>query len=131
VFRAPDAESVRVANRKMGVPVASLWTASIHASPVAPPPDPAQTVVLIERSFERPVVFEDILAISDRGAWCMDLHRARHRHSYFSLDRKRMICVYEAADAESVRLAQKQIGMPFTDAWAARFCDRTRNQDGR
>ena len=30
-----------------------------------------------------------------------------------------MICVYQAPDAESVRRAQKEIGMPFDEVWPA------------
>jgi len=29
-----------------------------------------------------------------------------------------MICMYHAPDAESVRLAQRQAGMPIDDVWA-------------
>ncbi len=31
---------------------------------------------------------------------------------------KHMICVYQAPDAESVRLAQRQIGLPVARAWS-------------
>jgi hypothetical protein len=29
-----------------------------------------------------------------------------------------MICLYEAPDAESVRQAQREAGVPFDEAWA-------------
>jgi hypothetical protein len=38
----------------------------------------------------------------------------------FSTDRKRMICLYHAPDAESVRLAQRAAGMPFGEVWPFR-----------
>jgi hypothetical protein len=78
------------------------------------------SVVLVERSFPQPVSFEDIQAIEDRGAWCLEAHRVRFLRSYFSRDRRRMICLYEAPDADSVRLAQEKAGVPFETAWTTR-----------
>ena len=78
------------------------------------------SVVVVERSFPAPVAFEDIQAIEDRGSWCLEAHGVRFLKSYFSRDRRRMVCLYEAPDAESVRLAQEKAGVPFDSAWAAR-----------
>jgi hypothetical protein len=78
------------------------------------------SVVVVERSFPEPVEFETIQAIEDRGAWCLEAHGVRFLRTYFSRDRRRMICLYEAKDAESVRLAQREAGVPFEAAWAAR-----------
>jgi len=78
------------------------------------------SLVLVERSFAEPVAFEDIQAIEVRGAWCLEAYGVRFLKTYFSRDRRRMICLYKAKDAESVRLAQKKAGVPFVEAWAAR-----------
>jgi hypothetical protein len=75
--------------------------------------------VVVERSFDEPVAFEAIQAIEDRGAWCLEMHNVRFLRTFFSLDRRRMICIYLAPDAESVRLAQSQAGVPFTRVWPA------------
>jgi hypothetical protein len=77
------------------------------------------STVVVERSFDQPVAFEDIQAIEERGAWCLEAHGVRFERTYFSGDRRRMICVYEAPDAESVRLAQRRAGMPFGPVWPA------------
>jgi Protein of unknown function (DUF4242) len=79
------------------------------------------SVVLVERAFPQPVAFEDIQAIEDRGAGCLEAHGVRFLRSYFSRDRRRMICLYEAPDADSVRLAQEKAGVPFEKAWTARI----------
>ena len=79
------------------------------------------STVVVERSFDQPVAFEDLQAIEERGAWCLEAHGVRFERTYFSRDRRRMVCVYEAPDAESVRLAQQKAGMPFADAWSARI----------
>jgi len=79
------------------------------------------SLVLVERSFPEPVDVRDIQAIEDRGAWCLEAHGVRFLKTYFGRDRRRMICLYEAPDAESVRLAQEKAGVPFDKAWAARI----------
>jgi uncharacterized protein DUF4242 len=75
------------------------------------------SIVLVERSFPEPVAFE---AFRGRGASCLEAHRARFLRAYFSRDRLRMICLFDAPDAESVRIAQEKSGMPFDAAWTAR-----------
>jgi hypothetical protein len=76
-------------------------------------------MVVVERTFAEPVRFEDIQALEDRGAWCLEMHGVRFHKTYFSADRRRMICIYEAPDAESVRLAQTKAAMPFDRVWTA------------
>ena len=50
----------------------------------------------------------------------MELHRVTFLRTFFSLDCRRMLCLYQAPDAESVRLAQRQAGMPLERVWACR-----------
>jgi hypothetical protein len=76
------------------------------------------TLVMVERSFDSPVAFEDIQALEDAGAWCLEAHQVTFIKTFFSADRKRMLCLYEAPDAESVRLAQKKAEVPFDCAWS-------------
>ena len=76
------------------------------------------STVVVERSFAEPVAFEDIQSLEDRGGWCLEAHGVRFLKTYFSRDRRRMICLYEAPDAESVRLAEEKAGVPFEHAWA-------------
>lgn len=78
------------------------------------------SVVLVERSFREAVVFEEVQAAEDRSAWCLEAHRVRFLKSYFARDRRRMVCLYEAPDAESVRLVQEQARLPFERMWTAR-----------
>jgi hypothetical protein len=75
--------------------------------------------VIVERTFDQPFNFEDLQAAEHRASWCLDQYRVRFLRSYFSGDRKRMICVYEAPDAESVRHANRQAGLPFDSIWTA------------
>jgi hypothetical protein len=146
LFEAPDAESVRIANREIGIPVARAWTASVHVpGPPSTSSESAQmeeaggargeaeptagskaasrehemAYIVVERDFDEPVDFREIQAIEDRGAWCLKMYRVSFLRTYFSADRRRMICVYQAPDAEHVRLAQRRAGMPFERVWTA------------
>jgi hypothetical protein len=40
-----------------------------------------------------------------------------YHQSALSNDHRRMICQYEAADTESVRKVQREIGAPFDSIW--------------
>ncbi|HSN70967.1 MAG TPA: nickel-binding protein, partial [Steroidobacteraceae bacterium] len=113
-FDAPDREAVRLAMRKAGAPTGACWSGTVHEAP-----EPAKRPnVLVERSFEHPVRLEDIQAIEDGASWCLEAHRVKFAQTFFSSDRKRMLCLYQAPDAESVRLAQREARMPVDAVWA-------------
>lgn len=122
VFQSPDAESVRRCLRQLGDPMTGrAWTAAVIEPPAPASGAPQAALALVARSWEQPVAFEEVQAREDAGAWCLDVHRVRFRRTYFSPDRRRMLCLYGAPDAESVRLAQSTIGMPFDDVWPVRL----------
>ena len=85
--------------------------------------------VLVERTLPEPGNYDELQAMEDAAAWCLELHSVTFRHSYFSTDRTRMICVYEAPDAESVRKAQRQGGLPFDRVWTADIYPKKGSQD--
>ena len=116
-FSAPDAESTRQALRQVGV-VEPVWSGTVHDSPAPDAPSWQEANVLVERSWEEPVTLEEIQAIEDAGAHCLENHKVRFARTFFSADRKRMMCLYQAPDAESVRVAQRQAGMPVDRIWA-------------
>ena len=113
VFRAPDAESVRTANRNGDAPFSHVYSATIHGpEPDLVRPDSGE-LVLVTRSWAEPVQFDDVQALEDAFAWCLQQHRVKFLRSYFAKDRKRMLCLYAAPDAESVRIANRTAGLPF------------------
>ena len=73
-------------------------------------------LVVVERSFE---TTEDGESVFDGDVSCFDLYQVKLVRSYLSPDRKRMICLFDAPDAESVRVANRQAGIPFERAWTA------------
>lgn len=119
-FDAPDAESGRGALRQAGADISRLWPGTVHDAPDPGAPGMADANVLVTRSFDEPVRIEDVQALEDAGGGCLETHRVKFVRSFFSLDRKRMICLYQAPDAESVRSAQRQAGMPVDRVWAFR-----------
>lgn len=125
IFDAPDAEAMRnAAHNITATPPRHLWPATVHPAPGRANSVPALlndngTFVVVERSFPKAVSFEEVQAIEDKGIACLDMYRVRFECSYFSHDRTRMICIYEAPDSESVRAANTQAGLPFDTAWSA------------
>jgi hypothetical protein len=79
------------------------------------------SLVIVERVFPEPVAFETIQGSEDRAASCLEAYGVRYLKSYFSRDRQRMVCLYEAPDAESVRLAQAKVQVPFARLWTAQI----------
>jgi hypothetical protein len=79
--------------------------------------------VLVERNFDEIGSFDDLQAQEDSFAWCAQQHRVTFIRSYFSKDRKRMICEYEAPDAEAVRNVQRTASLPFERVWTATMFD--------
>lgn len=73
-------------------------------------------LVIVERSFGSTAEGE---AAFQGDTSCFDLYQVKFLRSYMSPDMKRVICLFEAPDAESVRVANRQAGVPFERAWTA------------
>jgi len=55
--------------------------------------------------------------MSRYAAGCFDLHRVEWLQSFLAADGKRMLCWYRAPDAESARLALRQLGSDMKAVW--------------
>ncbi len=75
--------------------------------------------IIAEKMFEEPLTEEKISRLFARLGPCLNQYQTRWIHSYLSKDRMRMVCSFEAADAESVRLVHRVAGIPFERVWAA------------
>jgi hypothetical protein len=75
--------------------------------------------IIVERCFETPFTQADLEAVEARMAPCLDLYDVRWIRSYWSADRLRMICEYDAADIASVRKVQREADARFERVWAA------------
>jgi hypothetical protein len=117
-FSGPDTESVRIALRQAGSPYIAAWAGTVHDAPGTTDAGMERANVVVARRFDEPVDLEAIQALEDAGKGCLDTHRVRFVRSFFSRDRKRMICLYAAPDAESVRIAQREAHMPVERIWS-------------
>jgi hypothetical protein len=114
-FEAPDIESVRMtAKDKLAVGRTS-WSGTVHDTGRE-----GVANVIVERRFEDPVTVESLQAIEDAAAWCLQQYKVTFLRTFFSADKRRMLCLYKAPDAESVRLAQREAKMPVERVWACR-----------
>jgi hypothetical protein len=75
--------------------------------------------VMVERVFTEPVTVEQLHASLQRAESCMTMYRVRFLRTNLSRDGLRMVCEYEAPDAESVRFVQQRLGMAFERVWTA------------
>jgi hypothetical protein len=112
-FVAPDAESVRMLSRGDASSRKTVWAGVVHAAGQS-----GRANVVVERRFEEPVALESVQALEDAADWCLRQHKVTFLRTYFSADRRNMLCLYQAPDAESVRVAQQQANMPFDRVWA-------------
>ena len=75
--------------------------------------------VIVERVYAESVDVPAIAAASRAGHPCLDTYRVRHLRTYVSLDGTRLICEYEAPDAESVRAVNNRLRLPYERIWTA------------
>lgn len=122
MFDAPGAEAVR---RATGVIDAGrprrIWAATPHFSQGSgvTPPRGRRSLVVVERSFGVPTPFERVLPSKEIMRLCFELRGVTHVASYVAEDQMRILCVDEAPDAESVRVANRHAGMQFDAVWHA------------
>jgi len=77
--------------------------------------------LVVERSFTHPLTNEDLDRMAARLSPCLEQYGARWMRSYLSHDRQRMICAFEAADAEAVRMAHRIARVEFSEVWTAKL----------
>lgn len=120
LFHAPDAEAVRTTQRHRGLPFDAAWSCAVFpdsAGPVATAGAPNATVI-VERRFPEPIDVHALQAREDAHQWCLETNGVRALLSYVAADGRRILCFYEAPDADAVRRAQERAGMPFERVWS-------------
>ncbi len=115
-FISPDAETTRTAIRQTGSDFNAVWAGTLHEGAASE----EMASVMVTRCFDESVVLDDIQAIEDAGIACLEMRDVTFVKTLFSTDRKRMMCLYQAPDAEAVREAQREAGMPVDQVWACR-----------
>jgi ubiquinone/menaquinone biosynthesis C-methylase UbiE len=75
--------------------------------------------VMVEQAFEQPLTEEGYAAIAARLDPCLAMRGGTWRRSSIADDKLRMVCEFDAPDAESVCAAFQMSGVPFERVWSA------------
>jgi hypothetical protein len=75
--------------------------------------------LIVEQTFETPLTDEEHGRIGQRLDGCLEAYGARWMRSYLSTERRRMVCEFEAPDAEAVRVSYRSAGVAFDRVWTA------------
>lgn len=115
LYEAPDADAVRELHHTAGVVYQRLWPALSFVADESP----SATPIIVERELPPEMTMEEIDRRMAAGEGCLRSNRVRLLRSQIGFDQGRMLCVFEAPDAESVRHANRQLGLPVSRVWAA------------
>jgi hypothetical protein len=75
--------------------------------------------VILERVFDPPLTDERFAELSGRLGPCLQRNDIRWIRSHRSLDRTRLICLFEAPDADTLRDALRQAKIEHERVWSA------------
>ena len=75
--------------------------------------------LIVEHSYDPPLNDEEHHRAARRLDACLEAHGARWMCSYLSHDRRRMICEFEAPDAEAVRQSMRSAEVAFDRVWSS------------
>jgi hypothetical protein len=75
--------------------------------------------VIVEQIFHEPFTDERYASFAKRLDPCLEVRRGAWRRSALAIDRLRMVCEFEAPDAEAVREAFRASSIAYERVWAA------------
>ncbi len=75
--------------------------------------------VMVEQTFDEPMTDERYAAFAKKVDPCLELRNGMWRRSTLAVDKLRMVCEFEAPDAESVREAFRTSAIAYERAWTA------------
>ena len=71
------------------------------------------TTVVMEYAHEAPLTDDALTAFVEKLRTCLEVREIAWQRAYLALDRKTLICVYEARDASLVQRVHGMVGVPF------------------
>lgn len=77
--------------------------------------------ILYLRRLDPPATPAAVLEAGQRAGGCFELHKVDWTHSFLSADGGRILCWYRAPDAESARLALRELGSDMSAVWPVRL----------
>ena len=81
------------------------------------------------RPISPPATGEQVLAMAASAGGCFELHRVDWLHSFLARTGDRMLCWYRAPDAESARLALRDLGSDMSAVWRGQALAETDSID--
>lgn len=82
------------------------------------------SLVIAETVAEQPITEEVLQEIAERAGPCHQARNITWQCSLLSTKRDRMICIYDAPDAESLRESYRRAGLLSRVVWAANLVQR-------
>jgi len=119
-FSSPDLESVRLVIKAQRPLPAEVWACRVRDAAGLTAAELAQANVLASWRFTAPVALEELAPVDASAAVCLHNHRVRLLRTFVANDRRRVLGLFQAADAESVRLALREAEPPASCVWAFR-----------
>ena len=74
--------------------------------------------VILEREFPEPLSSEEVRKMAAETE-CLDLYRVKPVRSYLMPGGKRMVCVFQAPDAEALRAVGRSNGFSNAVIWSS------------
>lgn len=75
--------------------------------------------VIVESEFEEPFSEADGTERARRLGPCIEQRGVKWINSFLSKDGRRLVCHFDAVDAETVRMAHRTAGVTFKKVWPA------------
>jgi hypothetical protein len=118
MYEAPDMEAMRTTQRTAGLPIERAWAATPIVDAVAEPAT-GHVLAIVQRTVPSAITLEQIRHLTTDPTGCGRRLGVAHVGAFVSLDLSRMICVFHAPDLESVRVGNRQMGLPADAVWSS------------
>ena len=123
---APDMAGLR-ARLDARAPGADIWSATtnrndgVAAFVASVRRAGAGSHALVAKNFPEPVDIGVPANNFDPSDWCLNMHNVRYLHSHMMPDRRRLVCLYVAADVETIARAYRLIPVDLGGVFRARI----------
>lgn len=121
IYDAPDAEALRASYRKATVEFSKIYPVEIIEPAGIVPGWNEPILKVFEGTYPDGFTDEQWHEASRLILPCYEQHGVEWIRSYVSLDRTRMVCELNAADAEIIRQAHRKAGIVFDSVWSAQL----------
>ena len=119
IYDAAAVESVRQTQSAASLPFTRAWSARVERHGETSHSPAGGSVVVLERDPPAGMTEDAMREAMAASGPCFETNGVAALSTYFAADLSRIVCVFSAVDAEAVRRANRERGLPFTRAWAA------------